>query len=94
MSGSKYGHDLDAATREAVQAKVKELEALQLPVKVEQGALTGSNWTTVFTTSDGALCCATAVMVLQCCMGCLEFGLAHTMHRGDVKQAEWQTLQP
>lgn len=54
MSGSKYGHDLDAATREAVQAKVKQLEALQLPVKVEQGALTGSKWTTVFTTSDGA----------------------------------------
>ncbi|WIA15553.1 hypothetical protein OEZ85_002185 [Tetradesmus obliquus] len=53
MSGSKYGHDLDAATREAVQAKVKQLEALQLPVKVEQGALTGSKWTTVFTTSDG-----------------------------------------
>jgi hypothetical protein len=53
MSGSKFGHDLDAATREAVQAKVKELESLQLPVKVEQGALTGSKWTTVYTTSDG-----------------------------------------
>jgi hypothetical protein len=55
MSGSKFGHDLDAATLEAVQTKVKELEALQLPVKVEQGALTGSKWTTVFTTSDGEM---------------------------------------
>lgn len=52
-AGSKYGHDLDAATRETVQAKVKQLEDLQLPVKVEQDALTGTKWTTVFTTSDG-----------------------------------------
>lgn len=36
-----------------VEAKVKELEALNLPVKVNQDLLTGSTWTTLYTTSTG-----------------------------------------
>lgn len=54
LSGSKYGHDLTEATRETILQKVKELEELQLPVKASVDALTGTKWTTVFTTSDGA----------------------------------------
>ena len=36
-----------------VEAKVKQLEALQLPVKADMALLTGSKWTTVYTTSTG-----------------------------------------
>lgn len=53
LSGSKYGHDLPEPTRQVIEAKVKELEGLQLPVKADMGLLTGSKWTTVYTTSTG-----------------------------------------
>lgn len=36
-----------------IEAKVKEIEALQLPVKADMSMLTGSQWTTVYTTSTG-----------------------------------------
>lgn len=32
---------------------MKQLEELKLPVKAEMGLLTGTQWTTVYTTSDG-----------------------------------------
>lgn len=53
LSGKKYGHDLTEASRQQVQAKVKQLEDLQLPVKVQLDQLTGTQWTTVYTTSTG-----------------------------------------
>jgi hypothetical protein len=39
-----------------VEAKVRELEDLKLPVKVNQDLLTGSTWTTLYTTSTGEPC--------------------------------------
>lgn len=39
--------------KQQVEAKVKQLEELKLPVKAEMGLLTGTQWTTVYTTSDG-----------------------------------------
>jgi hypothetical protein len=36
-----------------IESKVKEIEALQLPVKADMSMLTGSRWTTVYTTSTG-----------------------------------------
>jgi hypothetical protein len=36
-----------------IEAKIKEVEALRLPVKASIEALTGSQWTTVYTTSTG-----------------------------------------
>eukprot|EP00775_Hariotina_reticulata_P008861 gene8861-9040_t len=53
LSGSKYGHDLPDSSRQTIVSKVQQLEQLQLPVKVDKSALTGTTWTTVFTTSDG-----------------------------------------
>jgi hypothetical protein len=40
-----------------VQVKVKALEELQLPVKADMSLLTGTQWTTVFTTSTGVRVC-------------------------------------
>jgi hypothetical protein len=53
LSGTKYGHDLDEVTRQQVQSRVKQLEGLQLPVQVQLDKLTGTQWTTVYTTSTG-----------------------------------------
>lgn len=36
-----------------IEAKVKQLEDLKVPVKVDTKLLTGSQWTTVYTTSTG-----------------------------------------
>lgn len=38
-----------------IESKVKEIEALQLPVKADMSMLTGSQWTTVYTTSTGTV---------------------------------------
>jgi hypothetical protein len=68
LSGSKYGHDLPDTTRQTILSKVEQLEQLQVPVKVDKSVLTGSKWTTVFTTSDGASCLlhGLAAHVRQC----------------------------
>lgn len=36
-----------------IEAKVKQLEDQKVPVKVDMNLLTGSQWTTVYTTSTG-----------------------------------------
>lgn len=48
-----YGQSLLVCCLLQIEAKVKELEGLQLPVKADMGLLTGSKWTTVYTTSTG-----------------------------------------
>jgi hypothetical protein len=53
LAGSKYGHDLSQVTRAEVQDKVAALAALALPVKADMALLTGTRWTTVYTTSTG-----------------------------------------
>jgi hypothetical protein len=53
LAGSKYGHDLDAASRQEIQMLADELDELCPTGAPAELPLSGTTWSLLYTTSDG-----------------------------------------